>query len=259
MASTTEARSWEQLPPFREAIAPDDQVLVVAATGGAKSTLIATLTLDVPSLVAIDSKGRLTLPRARVVQLPEYDPKAPERYDAALREALAWQTGQRQSLADRLRGIPREHPTDRVILRPAHTDVDDPAPHDRIFRAVMRYRPDTLVWVDEITGTGATAHTTPRHLRALSSRGRTQGTGLLTASQAPFGLTPGILRRNARVLILGTIEPEDAKDVHRRDVDVALAIRPKTGRFVVWVSGDPDSPYRLYLPIPPELRRWEAP
>lgn len=256
---TVAGRRWEDLPPFTGEIAPDDQVLVVSATGGAKSTLIASLTLDVASLVVIDSKGRLTLPRARVAQLPEFDPKAPDRYDAALRDALAWQRSPRQSGWDRLRGVAAQHPTDRVILRPAATDVDDPAPHDRIFRAIMRYRPDTLVWVDEITGTGATSHVAPRHLRALSSRGRTQGTGLITDTQAPYGLTPGILRRNARILIVGVIEPEDVRDVHRREVEIALSIPPKSGRFMVWVAGDRDSPYRLYVPIPPALQHWEAP
>ena len=158
-------RPWAELPPFVDEIAPDDQVLVVAATGGAKSTLIASLTLDVASLVAIDSKGRLTLPRARIVNLPEYSAKGPEAYDAALRDALAWQKGRRRSTWERVRGIAVREPSDRVILRVAPVDVDDPAPHDRIFRAIMRYRPETLVWIDEITGTGATAQAAPELLR----------------------------------------------------------------------------------------------
>lgn len=256
------AATWESLPAFDPgAIAADDQVLIIAATGGAKSTLTATLTLDTPSLVAIDAKGTLTLPHARIAELP---PFASPAFARALADAIAWRGQERERRVHLLARIfhppaPGERPTNRVILRVAPDDVDDPGPHDVIFRALYRARPATLVWIDEITGTGATPQRVPRHLRAVSARGRTRGIGLWTSTQAPYGLVPGILRRNARVTIVGPITPEDAREMRLPAIDLALGIEPKSGRFMVYVAGDPGSPYRLFVPIPAVLKHWRAP
>src|ERR1700690_1663936 len=66
--------TWRALRPFTRSIAAEDQVLLIAATGGAKSTPAAIETLGVGSLVAIDGKDSLYLPNATVYDLP----KAPE-------------------------------------------------------------------------------------------------------------------------------------------------------------------------------------
>lgn len=253
--STDPGTTWEGLPPFEGSIAGDEQVVVVAMKGGAKSTLVASLTLDVPSLIAIDDKGRMTLPHAIVYDLPPYDRGKVAEYDAAVAAAIAWQKSRR-----RLFGSPAPV-TDRIILRPDPLDADMLEPHDRIFRAVYLHRPDTLLWIDEISATGATPHTTPRYLRALSARGRTRGIGMWTASQAAYGLVPPILIRNAGVLIVGPIPPRDAKDVERdgwQGADLAASLPTHTGRFIAWRQGD-NQPYRLYVPIPPKLARWQSP
>lgn len=237
--------AWSRLRPWTEPIDATDQVVLIAGTGGAKSTLAATMTLPVASLVAIDDKGALELPHARVVDLPRLDPKATERYELALREALAWRKGTGVAAGN------------RVILRPHALDVDDPIAHDAIFGAIFA-RGETLVWIDEITATGATAQRVPPYLRALSARGRTRGIGLWTLSQSPFGLLPPIIRRNATYTILGSLDPADVSDLRRPGAELAAAIPRKSGRFILYRAGEAD-PFRLYLPIPPQLRTWRAP
>lgn len=233
--------SWDALPAFTGDIDATDQIVCIAATGGAKSTLIATLTLPVQSLVAIDDKAGMTLPRARIYDLPQYDPANPAEYDAALGRCLAWQ---------------HDRPN-RVILRPHPLDVDGFDAHDRIFRAVYM-RGDTFLWIDEITATGATPQRAQPWLRALSARGRTLGLGMVTCTQAPFGIMPPILRRNATYVILGSVDPADVRDLNREGAEIATMIPRKTGRFVAWRAGD-RQPYRLFLPIPPALAGWRAP
>lgn len=257
------ARTWESLRPFDGTIAGDEQVVVIAMKGGAKSTLVASLTLDVPSLVAIDDKSRLSLPGAVPFDLPPFDKSAPAEYDEAIMSALAWRAdGRRFSLFGRdraTRGAVMN--SDRVILRVDPLDADMPEPHDRIFRAVFLTRPDTLLWIDEISGTGATPHVVPRYLRAISARGRTRGIGMWTSTQAAYGLIPGILLRNAGYLIVGPIPPKDAKEVARdgrQDAELAATLPTHTGRFMIWHQGEME-PYRLFVPIPPKLARWEAP
>jgi hypothetical protein len=234
--------SWEDLPewpygPFED----DEQVVVVGATGSGKSTLIATVTLDVDDLVALDAKGSLTLPRARIEELPPYG--SPE-WDRVLRDALRWRGGERE--------------TNRVIIRVHPNDLEDPVAHDAIFRAIYETRPGTIVWIDEITAVGASPHKVPRWLRALSARGRTRDIGLWTATQAPFGLLPVILRRNAQVILMGVVEPQDVDDIRRPGAELAATIPPFSGRWIAWYAGDPQ-PYRLYIPIPRELQRWSPP
>ena len=241
-------RAWSSLAPFDRTIEASDQVLLVASTGGAKSTLVATLTLPVDSLVALDEKARLTLPRARLVELPhraDVEAGTPGAYLGKVRAALAWSRN----------GQARE--SHRVILRPHVLDVDDYAAHDDIFHAIYD-RGHTITWIDEITATGASALRIPPWLKAISARGRTKGLGLWTCTQAPFGLTPGILRRNARYLIFGPLDPADVADIHRERVEIATTIPPGTGRFLVYVAGERE-PYRLHVPIPPQLRGWQAP
>ena len=234
--------AWDDLPAFTGTIDGTDQVVCVAGTGGAKSTLVATLTLPVGSLVAIDDKGALHLPRAREIELPKYDRENPDAYLGAVTRSLAWRDG---AMAN------------RVILRPHALDVDDFDAHDLIFRAIYT-RGETFLWIDEITATGATAQRAQPWLRALSSRGRTRGIGMVTCTQSPFGIMPPILRRNATYLILGSVDPQDVRDLNREGADIATTIPRKTGRFVVWTAGD-RQPFRLYLPIPPALAGWRAP
>jgi len=236
-----ETRTWDDLEPFTGTIDGTDQVLIIASTKGGKSTLAATLTLPVMSLVAIDAKERLTLPRARVYELPKFDAKYPQRYTTAIAEALHWQKDGRN----------------RVILRVHVLDNEDFEAHNLIFR-YLYMRGDCIVWIDEITATGATPGRVQPWLRGISARGRTRGLGLWTMTQAPYGLVPGILRRNAEYMIFGTVENEDVKDVHRAGIDIALQIPSSTGRFLLYRRGERE-PYRLYLPIPPVLSRWEAP
>ena len=257
-------RTWESLKPYEADIASDAQVLIIAGQGGAKSTLTATLLLDAPSLVALDSKGRLTLPRARVIELPAFpehrpgylpsDPRATIRYDSILAESLKPPAGKRSII--RLRTAEPE--TGRVILRVHPLDVDDVIVHDRIFRAIYLTRPDTITWIDEITGTGASAQSTPRWMRALTARGRTRGQGMWTMTQSPFGLVPPLIRRNADLIIIGSIDRADARGLPFEGAEMAAAIPRKTGRFIVYVSGESE-PYRLFVPIPPELKSWTAP
>lgn len=71
------ADTWASLRPYAEPIPSDAQVLLVSGTGGAKSTLAATMTLRVPSLVVLDDKAAMTLPHARVVELPPYNADEP--------------------------------------------------------------------------------------------------------------------------------------------------------------------------------------
>src|SRR5512146_989336 len=251
--------SWEALRPFEGDIAPDAQVLIIAGQGGAKSTLTASLLLDAPSLVAIDSKGRLTLPRSRLVELPQLPDKpsaeALATYDAAIAAGIRYQDA---GHGRRLRLRPVEPPSNRVILRVHALDVDDPLAHDRIFRAIYLYRYDTITWIDEITGTGVSARQLPRWLRAISARGRTRGQGLWTMTQAAFGLVPPLLRRNADLIIIGSLDREDARELPFDGAELAATIPRKTGRFIVWVSGERE-PYRLYVPIPRQLAHWTAP
>lgn len=246
----SEVPAWDELEPFSGVIDGADQVLVIAGTKGGKSTLAASLTLPVRSLVAIDDKERMALPRARVYELPRYDERMPERYFSALREALAWQQDGRN----------------RVILRVHVLDLENFAAHDAIFRYLF-LRGDALIWIDEITATGATPQRVHPWLRAITARGRTRGLGLWTMTQAPFGLIPSILRRNAEYVIVGPIEAEDAASMHRQWIEIATtlptgspeAIAAGTaGRFLVYKVGRRE-PYRLQVTIPPVLRRWEAP
>lgn len=252
---------WEDLPPFAGTIDPSDRVLLIAMTGGAKSTLAATFLLETDSLVAIDGKDALILPRARVVQLPPYadkDEAARARFDRALAGALAWQTGEHVSRWRRMTGYRPAPASNRVVIRAAPEDVDSFAAHDAIFWAIYRTRSDTVVWVDEITSTGATPQRTPPGLSAIAARGRTRGIGLWVLTQAPFGMVPGIVRRNAQYMIFGPIEPQDATDVKRPGIELATRLPTKRGRFIVYRVGDRE-PYRLYLPIPSQLKHWRAP
>ena len=240
---------WSALPDFasRLPLRGSDQVLLIAGTGGSKSTLAATLTLRVPSLVAIDEKSRLTLPRARVHELPAYD------HD---RDADDGGSAFRQALADALRWRPPEQ-GNRVILRPYVLDIEDFDVHDSIYRAVY-LRGNTLLWIDEITATGATAQRSQPWLRAISARGRTREIGLITLTQAPFGLTPSILRRNAAYVVFGPIDPDDTGDLRREAIEIATRLPLRSGYFIVYPKGERDV-YRLRLPIPDGLKGWDAP
>jgi hypothetical protein len=235
-------RTWASLPAFDGTIAGNEHVLLVASTGGSKSTLVASLTLPVASLVAIDEKSSLRLPRARVVELPALG--TPE-FPKVLRAALAW------------RDTRRAGETNRVILRPNVLDIDSFDAHDAIFRAVYERR-YTILWIDEITATGATPARVQPWLRGLVSRGRTRGIGVWTCTQAPFGLTPGIVRRNATYLVLGPLDPDDTKEINRPAVDIATHIPLYSGRFLIYRTGERE-PYRLFVPIPPALQGWKAP
>jgi hypothetical protein len=238
--------AWANLPPFGHVIEGSDQVLLVASTGGAKSTLVATLTLPVRSLVALDEKGSLRLPRSRLVELPSYDATwskgEPDAYLNVVRKAIAYRTN----------GDPN-----RVVVRPHDLDVDDFEAHDDIFHAVHERR-GSILWIDEISATGATAQRSQRWLRALSARGRTRPVGLWTCTQAPYGLTPPILRRNATYTIFGPLDPDDVAGINRPGIDIAETLPPKTGRFIVYVTGE-RNPYRLFVPIPDQLKGWHAP
>lgn len=238
----TPSGSWSSLRPYTDDIPRDSQVLLVSATGGAKSTLAASLLLREPSLVAIDAKAALVLPNARIVELPAFVPDEPERYYGDVRAALAWREG---------------HESNRVILRPHVLDAEHFDAHDAIFRAVYERR-YTVLWIDEIGATGATPQRVQPWLRAISSRGRTRGIGLWTLTQAPFGMYPAILRRNANLTIVGALDPSDVADIPRPRIEIAETIPRKSGRFLVYVAGERE-PYKLYVPIPPALRGWKAP
>ena len=236
--------AWRSLVPFGSPIDGSDQVLLIASTGGAKSTLAATLTLHTPSLVAIDEKARLTLPGATVVELPRYDhdDSGGSAFRSALQTALRWRP---------------DDEGNRIILRPYVLDIEDFDAHNDMYQAVY-LRGHTLLWLDEITATGATAQRSQPWLRAISARGRTRGLGLLTLTQAPFGLTPAILRRNATYIIFGPIDPQDLDGINRERIEIAAELPRKSGLFLVYRAGERD-PYRLPLPIPPALTHWEAP
>lgn len=235
---------WEALPEFTGAIEHDAQVVVVAATGGAKSTLVASLTLPVGSLVAIDAKGSLTLPRARLVELPPFKPDAgADGFGGVLDAGLVWQ--------DPARG------SNRIIIRPHVLDIEGFDAHDAIFRALY-LRGTAVVWIDEVTATGASATRAHPWLRALSARGRTRGLGLWTCTQRTWDTVPMILRANASYMIVGPLDPEDAKGMTRRGVGIATRLPRKRGLFLAYVASEPD-PYRLHVPIPAQLARWTAP
>lgn len=236
--------AWRSLPAFRGRLDGSDQMLIIAGTGGSKSTLAATLTLRASSLVVIDEKARLVLPGATVHELP--------RYDRDAEGGMAF----RAALADALRWRPAEE-GNRVILRPHVLDIESFDLHDAIYEAVYM-RGHTMLWIDEITATGATPARSQPWLRALSARGRTRGIGIVTLTQAPFGLTPAILRRNATYVVFGPIDPEDVGDLRRSGIDLATELPLRSGLFLVYPKGD-RTVYRLHLPIPPELRGWESP
>lgn len=237
--------AWLALRPFSAVLDGADQVLLIAGTKGAKSTLAASLTLHTPSLVAIDEKARLTLPGAEVVELPAYDhddDAGGMAFRSALQTALRWRP---------------DDEGNRVILRPYVLDIEDFDVHDDIYQAVY-LRGHTLVWIDEITATGATAQRSQPWLRAVSARGRTRGLGMITLTQAPFGLTPAILRRNATYIMFGPIDSQDLEGIKREGIEVAALLPRGSGLFIVYTAGDPE-PSRLYLPIPAALTHWEAP
>lgn len=250
-------RTWADLPRWTEPFRGTDQVLLIAGTGGAKSTLVATVTLPVTSLIALDEKASLALPNARIVDLP---------FVPRVRDG-----GERVFPADFLRTLDtnlalREGADNRVIVRPHPRNLQDADVHDAIFRVAF-HRGDTVVWVDEITATGASANTIPPWYMACSARGRTRGIGLWSCSQSPFGLVPLILRRNAHYVIFGSLEPGDIENVHRPHIEIAATIPrsddPSTppserGRFLLYKAGYRD-PWALQLPIPPALRGWSAP
>lgn len=238
---------WSSLPPFDHTIEGSDQVLLIAATGGAKSTLVASLTLRVPSLVALDEKDALRLPHARIVALPDYrettERGGPNAYYEFVKRAIAYRDERGE--------------TNRVILRPHVRDIDGFEAHDDIFRAVYDRRA-VILWVDEITATGATSQRVQPWLKGISARGRTRHVGLWTCTQAPYGATPTILRRNATYIIFGPIDSEDAPDIKRVGIDIATTLPRKRGMFIVYKAGERD-PYRLYVPIPDQLAGWKAP
>lgn len=240
--SATAPRTWASLQPFTAAIETSDHVLLVATTGGAKSTLVASLTLPVQSLIAIDGKDALRLPRSRLIELPSlasfptYD-----EFARRVRVLLDW----------------KEKETNRLVVRPHPLDIDGFEAHDAIFRAAYERR-HTIVWVDEITSTGATAQRAQPYLRAIAARGRTRDVGLWACTQAPFGMTPGIIRRNTTYMIFGPVEPQDIADVHRTDIEIAETIPQKSGKFIVYTIGTRE-PARLYVPIPDALKGWKAP
>lgn len=243
-ATTPPPPEWEALPEFTGAIEHDAQAVVVAATGGAKSTLVASLTLPVASLVAIDAKGSLVLPRARIAELPTYSADAgADGFGGILDAALSWQ--------DPARG------TNRVILRPSVLDIEGFDAHDAIFRALY-LRGTAVVWIDEVTATGATANRVHPWLRALSARGRTRGIGLWTCTQRTFDVVPMILRTNATYLVVGPLDPDDAKGFTRPGIGIATRLPRKRGLFLAYVAGERE-PYKLHVPIPPALARWQAP
>lgn len=238
----TEERSWQALDPFDATIETHDRILLVASTGGAKSTLVATMTLPVQSLIAIDGKDALTLPRSRTIELPHSGSFAtPADFRRRVGVLLAW----------------REHEPNRVIVRPHPLDIDGFDAHDAIFEAAYNRR-HTIVWVDEITSTGATAQRVQPYLRAIAARGRTRDVGLWACTQAPYGMTPPILRRNATYMIFGPLEPEDVAEIHRPQIEIAESIPMYSGRFIVYQVGVRE-PRRLYLPIPDSLKGWKAP
>lgn len=241
------ATAWTRLRPFTDTIDGSDQVMLIASTGGAKSTLAATLTLDVDSLIAIDEKGALLLPRARLVELPERRPLETAElgsYYRRVKQTIEWQDT-------------REHRgTNRIVLRPHVLDIENFDAHDDIFHAIYERR-TTITWLDEITATGASAQRVQPWLRAISARGRTRGLGLWTCTQAPYGVTPPILRRNATYTIVGPLDPDDVAQIPRPGIEIAETIPRKSGRFMVYRAGERE-PYRLYMPIPDRLKGWRA-
>ena len=220
-----------------------DQVLIFAATGGTKSTLVATLTLGVDRLVAIDGKGSLTLPGGRTVQLPAFGEGkvANPAFLSALHDAL------------RVRPVGQN----RLVLRVAPEDIEELAPHDAIFRAIFE-QGNRLVWLDEVSATGATANICPRWLKAISARGRTKGLGIITCSQQPFAQCPMTLRRNANFTLFGPTEVQDLEKINRKDIDCVAEIAPYSGVFVVYKTGTPQ-PSRLHFTVPASLANWQAP
>lgn len=237
--------AWRALRPYMGIIDGSDQVLLVASTGGAKSTLVATLTLHVQSLVALDEKGALRLPGARLVELPEraslVSKDAPGAYFEAVARAIAY----------------RDDVPSRIVLRPHVLDVDDFDAHNDIFHTIYD-RPGTILWIDEVSATGATAQRAQRWLVGLSSRGRTRPVGIWTCTQSPWGMTPPIIRRNANLTIFGSLDPDDAVGISRPGIEIATTIPRKSGRFIVYVAGERE-PYRLFVPIPDRLKGWKAP
>lgn len=217
---------------------PNDQIFVVAGTGGGKSTLLATLTLDLPRLVAIDGKGSLTLPGAEVIELPQFGSQG---FDSALERAFRW----------------RNHGKMRVILRPHPLDTQNLACHDVIFAALYDQGP-VFVWIDEISATGATASRCPPWLLALSARGRTRGIGIATCTQSAFAMTPLILRRNARFTLIGCSDAQDLAGIKREGIEAAAEIAPKSGTFLLYEQGV-IPPKVLRFDIPPALKGWQAP
>jgi hypothetical protein len=210
-----------------------DQVTLIASTGGSKSTLVATLLLDAPSLVAIDTKGSLTYPNTKLLELPPIDsPKF-----AAAMEAL--------------------RTTPRIIVRPHALEVENLDTYERIFEAIYNRGP-TQVWVDEVGAIAKTSTVYPKWLGACSNRGRTRKITLLTCSQAAYGQMPMALRRNANLAIFGVMIPTDVQQLPYDGIDAILDIRPKTGRFVLYRTGD-QRPYALYIPVPKQLAKWQAP
>ena len=226
---------WNQLEKMKNLkIESGSQIILIASTGGSKSTLVASLVVNAPSLVAIDTKGQLEFPNTVVIDLPSIDDKT---FIRVLDNAI--------------------FDNARVILRPHILDVETMEVYDQIFFRIYA-REDTVVWIDEIGAIAKTSTVFPKWLAGCSNRGRTRGITLFTCSQAPYGQLPMCLRRNSTFTIFGVLMPTDVENLPYPDIDATLDIEIKSGKFVIYETGYKGA-RSLYVPIPKELKDWSAP
>jgi hypothetical protein len=228
------SQHWTALTKVKRLEIEDgDQITLIASTGGSKSTLVATLLINAPSLVAIDTKGSLTFPNTKLLELP---PLESPKFATAM-----------QALKT----------TPRIIVRPHPLEVENLDTYEAIFEAIYNRGP-TQVWIDEVGAIAKTSQVYPKWLGACSNRGRTRKITLLTCSQAPYGQMPMCLRRNANVAIFGVMTATDIDSLPYDGIEAIKDIKPKTGRFVLYRTGEQE-PKALYLPIPKALANWQAP
>jgi hypothetical protein len=226
---------YESLPKMKELkIESGNQIILIASTGGSKSTLVASLVVNAASLIAIDSKGELEFPNTLVVDLPSIDDKDFIRVlDRAIFENA------------------------RVIIRPHILDLETIDVYDQIFFRIYA-RENVVVWIDEIGAIAKTSTVFPKWLAGCSNRGRTRGITLFSCSQAPYGQLPMCLRRNSTYSIFGVLMPSDVENLPYPDIDATLDIPIKSGKFVIYQTGIQGAK-SLYVPIPKELKEWRAP
>lgn len=177
---------------FADLIPKRDQRAILAGMTECGKTTLAKRILEnaeYPNIVIIDPKGTFRFP-GRVVTTP-----------------------------DELSGL-----TDSVIIyRPGYEHLFM-ADYDRVLKWVY-LRGKTFVYIDEVYGLSDNGYTYPHALKALYTRGRELGVGVLAATQRPAGIPIYTVSEANRFYIFQLQNAEDRKRVAGYIGEQALQVR----------------------------------